>query len=257
MINTSGRLNVGRLIAIIAVLAVLYTPASGQAQNVAAAKNLAKEGVAMAKAGKYKEALKLLLQSKHLGKVMGVNWNIGRCYEHLGDLEHALPYFRTFLKKVKGSHYEAKAKKKVEAIEYEIDKKRQVHLVARPGPGPLVHAIPKPSPIVRIQPPKPAYSKIKAGLFWGGIASVGVAAIFNIWGYVGWKHTISSNPRADEVASARSSAKWKFYTAYSLYGVGAACVITSFFVGHGKHPLGFAAMPTANGGGALVITGTW
>lgn len=392
------------------VMVLLASTMPALAQNQA--RNLAKAGVSLVKAGRYKEALKLLLQARNTGKVLGVNWNIGRCYEHMDRLEKALPYFQAFLRNVKGSVYETRARKKVLDIQERIAAKivvrlrvipvpknasvmvdgmavmstvlRGTGLTLQPGPhtilvtragyrdrkitlnlepgehrtlnvalekpaawlevttdaGPVkecrvlvdsrpvysgalparikltpgthqvriqppkgfepltrtvqladkgtasltvsriplpppaskpVRAAPAPvvrhpkpapeyhAPVITTQAPRPprVYSRAKAGLFWGGIAALGIAGALNIWGYVGWKHTISGKPTMKQLDSARSSAQWKFYTAYALYGVGAACIITSFFVGHGRHPLGFAALPTPEGGGALVVTGTW
>lgn len=322
---------------IIAAIVFSVIPAMAQDSDQTKAKNLAKAGILLTRKGRYKEALQLLQRSQKLGNVLGVNWNIGRCYEHLGKLEKALPYFQAFLHNVKDTAYEGKAGKKIREVQKRIRLlKRQVHLRIIPAPpdatvivdGARVKAsvlrggsltlqpgrhkvlvrrsgyrnrktslylapgkhrtlkirlkklahkhrltahvpiarhpktVVRPShatPVIAKKAPwKPMeYSKIKTGLFWGGIAALGAAGMFNIWGYAGWKHVVDGQPSMAEVDSARSSAQWKLYTAYAMYGVGAACIITSFFVGHGKHPLGFAAVPTGKDGGALVITGTW
>jgi len=133
-----------------------------------------------------------------------------------------------------------------------------------PPPKPAVRPAPPPIEIPQVAkrpllpPPRQgrATSALKSGLFWGGLATLGLAAGFNLWGYLGWKKATSGHPTVHEVEDAQSSARWKLYTAYGLYGVGGVCVITSFFAGHGRHPLGFALSP-APGGATATLGTTW
>lgn len=267
------------------------TPCLADQAGVKEAKHLAQDGVALIKAGKYKQALKLFFRSKAKAEVPGINWDIARCYELMGEPAKALPYFEAFLKHVRGTKLEARAKQKIQAMKQRIAKAK-ARPVARVKPKQVQTpqnrhpVLPRPvvrtrtpaitsrphkavmparakarvsRPVVhaRILRPVPAYSKVKQGLFWGGLAVVLAGAALNIAGYVGWKHATQGHPTVQDVDSARSSARWKFYTAYALYGTGAASIITSFFVGHGRHPLGFAMSPLPGKGAAVVLTGTW
>ncbi len=346
------------------------------------AKELAKAGVALIKAGNYKEALKFLLQSKQKAPLPGINWNIARCYEMLNRPQDALPYFQAFLKEAKGTDMEPKARQKI-ALMKSLIRRQSAHLLFTVTPesalitvdgkavtdphdvllGPGTHHIvvsaqgfetrqldvvlkkgeKRPMRVVLKQPvgtlrvlanaakarvmvdgrkaykgalpatlalapgthhvlvragaayqplnrdvriiagksvslelqkppvraakaprrvlirkPLPARrtSPIKAGLFWGGIGLAAAGAAFNVWGYLVWKHTVDNKPTMAEVNAAISGAKWRTYTAFALYAAGAASVITSFFVGHGRHPLGFAFAGTGDFAG-VVFESKW
>ena len=87
----------------------------------AKAQVLAEKGVKLFKSAKYKAALELFVESREMGKVPGVAWNIGRCYEELGVPESALPYFEVSFKEARNPRTREDSKRKVEAIRKKLE----------------------------------------------------------------------------------------------------------------------------------------
>lgn len=354
------------------------------------AEDLGQAGVHLFKARKYKLALVQFLDSYSKYKVPGITWNIGRCYEELGDLPTALPFFEEFLESTKGTSGEDRAKNKVSEVrqkiratvvfvmneknatlqidgskvsaearkggvrlapgrhtvrvsktgfrdhdsvlelealetrtvmvtlermvglivvsaetgsldgvkvsidgkkvfegtvparipinagEYSISiqvpegyesiergigvaDKQRVSFVLKATPEPVVIAEPEPEPTeLAVEAPSlgPEPSPVKAGLLWGGLGAAVLGAGFNIWGAVEWNNATDGNHTYDQVKSAQSSASWKYYVAYGLYGAGAVAFVVSFFADDGMHPFGIAATPTQEGA-AVSVSGRW
>ena len=104
--------------------------------------------------------------------------------------------------------------------------------------------------------PQPV-SALKAGLFWSGLGIAVVGGVFHVWGYLQWKNADKSGGATySELEGTRSSAAWKYYTGFALYGVAGAAVVASIFAGEGRHPLTLAASPTP-GGAMLSASTTW
>lgn len=211
------------------------------------AEKLAVEGQKLFEAGRYLEAFSKFVAARALFDppdfvLPEVLWNIGRCYEEMGDDLKALAWFEEFLKYAKTSEYRAAGERKVREI--------RARATARVTPKVQTKG-------TSVTVGRKGVSPLKAALFWGGLAGALVGAGLNIWGYVEWKRATSGTPTYDSARSARTSAMWKTYTAFGLYGVSAVMVGTSFFVGNGAHPLGFIAAPTNDGGLAVSLSGRW
>jgi hypothetical protein len=145
----------------------------------------------------------------------------------------------------------------MERIEQSVDVPDggQVGLVAKVHP-PVVAKAETPIPVVKEEVPPSETSALKAGLFWSGLGVAALGGVLNVVGYVQWKNADQSGGATyDELNTTMNSSRRMYYSAFVFYGVGAAAVVTSLFVGKGKHPLGFAAAPTSDGAVASVSVG--
>lgn len=126
-----------------------------------------------------------------------------------------------------------------------------------PTPPPVVPVVattrPKPDvvpssfiPVVQ-ETAKAPVSKVKAGLFWGGLAAALAGGVLQIAGYTNYSNVNGGTGTYADKESARNTAQSLYYAAYGLYAAGGLCMITSFFADKGKHPFGFGAAPTQNG----------
>jgi len=105
--------------------AVLAISAAATAQPRTAeqrAAELASEGVHLFQDGRYKEALTRFLESYAHAHIPEVIWNIGRCYEELGDLPSALRYFEEFLPLAPNDEARKKALARIEKVRREIER---------------------------------------------------------------------------------------------------------------------------------------
>lgn len=84
------------------------------------AAELASQGVALFQKGLYNEALTRFLDSYETARIPEVIWNIGRCYEELGDLGSALRYFEEFQPLAPDEAARRKARAKIEEIRSRI-----------------------------------------------------------------------------------------------------------------------------------------
>jgi hypothetical protein len=112
--------------------------------------------------------------------------NVGRCYQNLGDPDHAISSFRDYLRQAKDVSPAERAE--VEGYIGEMEAlKRQREIVAaapptapiaaRPPPFPAAGAPPSTSPeppvaLATTATPSPPLPFYKRGLFWGAVAGV-------------------------------------------------------------------------------------
>jgi hypothetical protein len=133
--------------------------------------------------GRYQQALdlfgKLYAETLHPTYLR----NIGRCYQGLGDADHAVSAFRDYLRKVP----QLSAKERAEIDEYiaemEALKRKQEEQARAAGPGPAPAARPDPGPpplAVNAAALAPAAPAEKAGgtrwWLWTGLAVVAAGA---------------------------------------------------------------------------------
>ncbi len=104
----------------IAVPSLAQTPRSAEER----AADLAKEGVALFQEGRYRDALMRFLDSYAHAKIPVVIWNIGRCYEELGDFGSALRYFEEFEPLAKDEDERRKARAWIEKMRLRIAESR-------------------------------------------------------------------------------------------------------------------------------------
>jgi tetratricopeptide (TPR) repeat protein len=149
-----GRGNKGWLAALIALMFALGTVRASAATDPRELK--AREDFA---AGRYQQALDLFarLYAEKLHPIY--LRNIGRCYQNLGDPEHAITSFRDYLRNAKSISPDER--KEVEGFISEMeDLKRKKEVPAGPGPGtPGEGAHPpgvaEPVTPIATEPPKP------------------------------------------------------------------------------------------------------
>lgn len=84
------------------------------------ASDLASQGVALFQKGRYRDALMRFLDSYAHAKIPVVIWNIGRCYEELGDLGSALRYFEEFEPLAPDDDARRKARARIEQVRLRI-----------------------------------------------------------------------------------------------------------------------------------------
>jgi tetratricopeptide (TPR) repeat protein len=139
-------------------------------------------------AGEYKDALdiytKLYAEKLHPTYLR----NIARCYQNLGDADHAISSFREYLRKAKD--LTAQERQEVEGFIAEVDKAQKqkedaaaaaaaADLAKRSEPPPLPperdrRVLPPPPPPPPPPAPTPFYAK---GWFWGVVGGVVVAGV--------------------------------------------------------------------------------
>lgn len=107
-----------RIPAIVVLLFTMATSMVAKAGRRADAEKLAAAGELLFEAGKYRDALQQFLDAYALFEppkfiIPEVIWNIGRCYEELGDDESAIRYFEEFHRLVKAPDYRSKAEAKI------------------------------------------------------------------------------------------------------------------------------------------------
>lgn len=84
------------------------------------ASDLASQGVALFLDGRYRDALMRFLDSYAHAKIPEVVWNIGRCYEEIGDLGSALRYFEEFEPLAPDDGARRKARARIEQVRLRI-----------------------------------------------------------------------------------------------------------------------------------------
>ncbi|MBM4394873.1 MAG: PEGA domain-containing protein [Deltaproteobacteria bacterium] len=107
-------------------------------------------------------------------------------------------------------------------------------------------------------PPPRAWSPMRAGLFFGGIAAAVAGGVIQVSGYAHYRRIGGDPDRSyDEQVRAYDTAGALYWTAYALYGAGAVAIVTSFLVpASGRHPLSVAPAPLP-GGMAFAATLPW
>ncbi len=108
-------------LALVVALAALVLPAQALADRRDEAKKLAKAGELLFDAGKYADALRHFLDAYERFDpprfvIPEVLWNIGRCYEELGDDVSALPWFEEFRRLATEPDYVRAAQDKVREV---------------------------------------------------------------------------------------------------------------------------------------------
>ena len=106
--------------ALIVVVAFAFDAFARPAKPVDDAKEAARQGTLRFKAGQYQEALGFFLISYAKKKDPVVIWNIGRCYEELGDYPQALKYFEEFHASAHDEAARQKAEAKIAAMKERI-----------------------------------------------------------------------------------------------------------------------------------------
>jgi tetratricopeptide (TPR) repeat protein len=143
-------------------------------------------------AGNYKEALdiytKLYAEKLHPTYLR----NIARCYQNLGDADHAISSFREYLRKAKDVGAEERTEVEGYIREMEDLQKKNAAAAAppvvpvQPLPPPQVEPV-APPPTVMVQQPAPPPVKeatpfYKKAWFWGVVGGVVVAAtVGGLW----------------------------------------------------------------------------
>ncbi|NOZ01412.1 MAG: tetratricopeptide repeat protein [Deltaproteobacteria bacterium] len=124
----------------VSIASGICTPKSTAAPQTdgARAQELAQTGVNLFKEGKYQEALALFLASYHREKIAEVAWNIGRCYEEMGELEKALEYFAQFQSVADDLAKKATAYAKIEELRKRIDASKNKPPAKKQDHGELV-----------------------------------------------------------------------------------------------------------------------
>lgn len=122
-------MTVGRLCAVALVLMFVSSllPAATMALPQAdgpGAHDHAATGVTLFKAARYPEALALFLTSYTKQKIPEVVWNIGRCYEEMGDLDNALKYFEEFRVMSPTREKKTAARAKIDQVKEKIEAAR-------------------------------------------------------------------------------------------------------------------------------------
>lgn len=119
----------GRPVAIVVLAVMGIAVAAGSSRPLMAqtprspeerASDLASQGVTLFKEGRYRDALMRFLDSYAHAKIPVVIWNIGRCYEELGDLGSALRYFEEFEPLAPDDDARRKARARVEQVRLRI-----------------------------------------------------------------------------------------------------------------------------------------
>lgn len=105
----------------VSVVTMTLVPDLALADRRAEAEKLAAAGELLFEAGKYEDALRQFLDAYALFDpprfvIPEVIWNIGRCYEEMGDDETALRYFKEFAQVVKEPQYRTRADAKVKEV---------------------------------------------------------------------------------------------------------------------------------------------
>lgn len=199
---------------------------------------MSEAGQVLLDAKMYKDALKIFMDTYSKFKPPGlvlpkVIRNIGLCNEGLGKNKIALKYFREYLKYAKKPTDKKAAQAEIIALE------KRIKAIAD-----MKKALPEPV----------KKSKVKAILFWSGLGVMGLGLLAQLWGYEQYRSADMDIMTAPQYYALQHKVKWKYYTAYGLYAAGAVAIITSFFVGHGKHPLGIGLAPAKKGGSVSIYT---
>jgi hypothetical protein len=143
-------------------------------------------------AGRYNDALdlyaKLYADKLHPTYLR----NVGRCYQNLGDPDHAISSFREYLRQAKDVTPTERAQVEGYIAEMEVLKRQreaaEATKVAKPvattplPPPTAVTAAPAPSVLLTQPPPPPAESPpfYKRGVFWGVVAGAVVLGTVGI-----------------------------------------------------------------------------
>ncbi len=118
------RREVVRMLSVLGVVAVAASPRTATAQTPRTAEeraaDLASQGVALFQDGRYRDALMRFLDSYAHAKIPVVIWNIGRCYEELGDLGSALRYFEEFEPLAPDDDARRRARARIEQVRLRI-----------------------------------------------------------------------------------------------------------------------------------------
>lgn len=119
--NRPVRVGVLALVAVaVAAGSVRPLPAQTPRSAEERASDLASQGVALFQEGRYRDALMRFLDSYAHAKIPVVIWNIGRCYEELGDLGSALRYFEEFEPLAPDDDARRKARARIEQVRLRI-----------------------------------------------------------------------------------------------------------------------------------------
>ncbi len=199
---------------------------------------LAQAGRVLLDAKMYKDALKMFTQAYSQFKppalvLPRVLRDMGVCYEQMGDDQKALKFFEEYLKYAQTQADKDDARARIVTLQ-----KRIKAFAAVSGNAHRPKKIPK----------------VKSILFWTGLGIMGAGLLFQLWGYEQYRSADVLNMTYPRYIGLKHSVKWKYYAAYGFYGAGAIAVITSFFVGHDRHPLGIGLAPTRKGGVLSVYT---
>jgi len=199
---------------------------------------MSEAGQVLLDAKMYKDALKIFMNAYSRFKppklvLPGVIKNIGLCHEGMGNNKEAVKFFREFLKCSKSPDDKKLVTARIDRLEGTI-KSAEIAKKAMSLPA--------------------KKSKVKAILFWTGVGVMGLGVLAQMWGYEQYRSANTDTMTAPQYYHLKHEVNWKYYTAYGLYAAGAIAVITSFFVGRGKHPLGIGVAPSGKGGTISVYT---
>lgn len=97
---------------------------------------------------------------------------------------------------------------------------------------------------IQSQYPGEKVSILKSVLFWGGLGIGAGGGALHLWGYLEWRGVNDGKHYWKEIEDVRGSASRKYWSAFALYGIGAAMITLSFVIQDDKkHPISFVLGP--------------
>lgn len=134
------------------------TPAHADVANRAAQRYF-EQGEALFKVGKFTAALREYQKAFDAEPLPELLYNIGQCYRNLGDYEHAILNFKTYLSLLPNAPDRAQVETLIENLEDRVARGEGAGMTLNRTPAPPEH--------------EPIYRK---WWFWTGVAVVAVAA---------------------------------------------------------------------------------